>query len=95
MTIGVVETAGDDDLATGNVSLRSRAGSIVDALNDAAADVLGQTIDIDAHGGSIGQVAERPRDRLARAARAQLRPHGRRPGRHGDDVALEARTTST
>ena len=35
MNVDVIETAGDDDLSTGNVSLRSRAGSIVDALNDA------------------------------------------------------------
>ena len=39
------------------MSLRSRAGSILDAQNDRAADVIGQTIDIDAHGGSIGQCA--------------------------------------
>ena len=58
MKVHTVWTEGDNSLTTGNVSLRSRAGSIVDARNggagDAAADVLGQTIDIDAHGGSIG-----------------------------------------
>ena len=57
LQIGIVHTAGDDSLTTGNVSLRSRAGSILDAQNDAAADVIGQTIDIDAHGGSIGAAA--------------------------------------
>ncbi len=58
MNVGLITTAGDIDLfqLTGNVSLRTRAGSIIDALNDSAADVLGQTIDIDANGGSIGQV---------------------------------------
>ena len=62
LRIGVVETAGDNSLSTGNVSLRSRAGSIIDGgangAGDAAADVLGQTIDIDAHGGSIGTAAK-------------------------------------
>ncbi|WP_203230655.1 calcium-binding protein [Agromyces humi] len=57
LQIGIVHTEGDDPLSTGNVSLRSRAGSILDAQNDAAADVIGQTIDIDAHGGSIGTAA--------------------------------------
>ncbi|MEO6494544.1 MAG: hypothetical protein ABIP99_17070 [Ilumatobacteraceae bacterium] len=54
LQIGVVHTAGDNSLGTGNVSLRTRAGSILDAQNDAAADVIGQTVDLDAHGGSIG-----------------------------------------
>ena len=62
LRIGVVETAGDNSLSTGNVSLRSRAGSIIDGAangaGDAAADVLGQAIDIDAHGGSIGTAAK-------------------------------------
>ena len=53
---------GTTTLSTGNVSLRSRAGSIIDGAangaGDAAADVLGQTIDIDAHGGSIGTAAK-------------------------------------
>ena len=57
LQVGIVHTAGDTSLTTGNVSLRSRAGSILDAQNDAAADVIGQTIDIDAHGGSIGTAA--------------------------------------
>ncbi|MGU3646985.1 hypothetical protein ACLBXX_18660 [Microbacterium sp. C23T] len=57
LQIGIVHTAGDDSLATGNVSLRTRSGSILDTLDDAAADVIGQTIDIDAHGGSIGVAA--------------------------------------
>jgi hypothetical protein len=47
------------DLATGNVSLRTINGSIVDARNwgngDTLTNVYGQTIDIDANGGSIGQ----------------------------------------
>ncbi len=57
LQVGIVHTAGDSALGTGNVSLRTRSGSIVDALNDSAADVIGQTIDIDAHGGSIGTAA--------------------------------------
>jgi hypothetical protein len=58
MKVDTVWTAGDNALDTGNVSLRSRAGSIVDARSggsgDSAANVFGQSIDIDAHGGSIG-----------------------------------------
>ncbi|GAB3043216.1 hypothetical protein GCM10027052_26710 [Parafrigoribacterium mesophilum] len=57
LQVGLVHTAGDASLATGNVSLRSRAGSILDAQNDAAADVIGQSIDLDANGGSIGVAA--------------------------------------
>ncbi|MDH3308749.1 MAG: hypothetical protein OEO77_14700, partial [Acidimicrobiia bacterium] len=45
------------DLTTGNVSLRTVNGSIVDANDDDFWNVRGQTIDIDANGGSIGEVA--------------------------------------
>jgi hypothetical protein len=58
MNVHTIWTVGDDFLDTGNVTLRSRAGSIVDGrangAGDEAADVLAQTVDIDAHGGSIG-----------------------------------------
>ena len=56
---------------TGNVSLRTRAGSVIDAKSDLAVDVLGQTIDIDAHGGSIGQFATTSRStpRASRSSR--------------------------
>jgi len=56
MRVGEIETAGTaGDLSTGNVSLRTIDGSIVDGANDSAADVLGQTIDLDANGGSLGE----------------------------------------
>ena len=89
LRVGVVQTAGDDALTTGNVSLRTVAGSILDAVADAgAADVLGQAIDIDANGGSIGTQLERPRDRLAalhavRVRQGELRRHRRRLLRSG------------
>ncbi len=37
-----------------DVTLTTRAGSIVDALGDSVADVYGDSIDLDANGGSIG-----------------------------------------
>ena len=103
MKVHTVETAGDtcnvsglnDGCTdTGNVSLRTRAGSIVDARNngagDLAADVLGQTIDIDAHGGSIGQFAN---DLEIDSSRGSFFPGFDVPGLAAiaDDVALEAR----
>ena len=60
MPVHIVTTAGTaGDLTTGNVSLRTVNGSIVDAKHVVGtetddAEVLGQTIDIDANGGSIG-----------------------------------------
>lgn len=39
---------------TGDVTLTTRAGSIIDARNDTDANVLGDTIDLDANGGHIG-----------------------------------------
>ncbi|MGB7818284.1 MAG: Calx-beta domain-containing protein, partial [Ornithinibacter sp.] len=38
----------------GDVALTTRAGSVLDGRADAAADVVGNTIDIDANGGGIG-----------------------------------------
>ena len=55
MRIHTVETEGDAaDLTTGNVSLRTVNGSLVDGKDDGTANVLGQSIDLDANGGSIG-----------------------------------------
>ena len=56
MPVNVVTTAGNDWLTTGNVSLRTVNGSIIDVgiLPDEV-NVSGQTIDIDANGGSIGE----------------------------------------
>ncbi|HEX5591393.1 MAG TPA: Calx-beta domain-containing protein [Candidatus Limnocylindrales bacterium] len=46
------------NLATGNVSLRTVAGSIIDGKHAGSstddAEILGQTVDLDANGGSIG-----------------------------------------
>ncbi|NIO40350.1 MAG: hypothetical protein GTO41_09215, partial [Burkholderiales bacterium] len=44
------------DVTTGNVGLRTVNGSIVDARNDLGDNVRGQSIDIDANGGSIGEL---------------------------------------
>ena len=56
MPVNVVITAGNASLTTGNVSLRTVNGSIIDAgIVPDATNVLGQTIDIDANGGSIGE----------------------------------------
>ena len=95
MKVHTVHTAGDDALSTGNVALRTRNGSIVDARNggsgDADADVLGQTIDLDAHGGSIGDtggVNDLEIDSRRGSQAADLDDAG-------DDVALEASAGST
>src|SRR5262249_31777238 len=60
MRVHTVWTEGNAaDLTTGNVSLRTVNGSIVDAKHSPGtssddAEVLGQSVDIDANGGSIG-----------------------------------------
>src|SRR5438128_4972220 len=61
--IGNTSLGGPDNLRVGNVrtngdvSLATTRGSIIDANNDAAADVIGNNIDVNAVGGSIGDPA--------------------------------------
>ena len=101
MRVRTIVTAGDAaDLSTGNVALRTVAGSIVDADDDADADVLGQAIDIDANGGSIGSAGndleiDSSRGSTFACARencADTAAGLADPGlaAAGDDVALEA-----
>src|SRR6266566_3993925 len=58
--IGNTSAGGPDNLRVGNVrtngdvSLATTRGSIIDANNDAAADVIGNNVDLNAVGGSIG-----------------------------------------
>src|SRR5262249_26241209 len=86
LRVGVVQTAGDASLSTGNVALRTVAGSIVDAFGDGAADVLGQAIDLDANGGSIGTAGDALEiDSLRGIAFTGLTANA-------DDVALEGST---
>ncbi|MHB1243985.1 MAG: beta strand repeat-containing protein, partial [Gaiellaceae bacterium] len=77
---------------TENISLRTVAGSIVDArdggFGDDAADVLGQAVDIDANGGSIGDTGGG--NDLELDSRRGSPAAGLEAG--GDDVALEAST---
>jgi Calx-beta domain/RTX calcium-binding nonapeptide repeat (4 copies) len=59
MPVHTVKTDGSaGDLTTGNVSLRTVNGSIVDGKHAGSttddAEVIGQTVDLDANGGSIG-----------------------------------------
>jgi hypothetical protein len=106
MTVDTVITEGNtcasglNDLCTGtgNVSLRSSAGSIVDArsggtgIEGGAANVFGQTIDIDANGGSIGNPAG-TNDLEIDSSRGSFFPGFTVPGlaAAADDVSLEAR----
>ena len=95
MNVGVDRDRGRrTTCTTGNVSLRTRAGSIIDALNDAAADVLGQTIDIDANGGSIGQVANDLEIDSSRSS-VELRLHRRRARRDRPTTSRSRRATTS
>ena len=75
MRIHTVETDGDAaDLTTGNVSLRTVNGSLVDGKDDGTANVLGQSIDLDANGGEhrlCPATTSRSTRRAARTRRAR------------------------
>ncbi|MEO0465131.1 MAG: hypothetical protein AAF216_01205 [Pseudomonadota bacterium] len=68
-----------------DVSLRTVAGAILESVVDFADDVRGQSVDIDANGGSIGTASSFLDIDSSRGSPA---PTGTSPG--GDDVALEA-----
>ncbi len=95
-----VFTAGNSSLATGNVSARTLDGSILNAKLDDTDNIRGQSVDLDANGGSIGLQSK---DVMVDSNRAPPfecdnlncgnNSNGTSDGKlatAGDDVALEA-----